>query len=200
MCEPGQTGAMAQRSDVIFDHGLDAFGEVVGRLEPADWDRPSPCQGWTALDVLGHLGTSIQMGVSLLRGEQPSWPDAERPGALVEGDPAEYWRSTASVARAALDGADLDLVMDTPMGPRSVADRLAFPAIDLYVHAWDIGRAAGLDVEIPVDAIEFAHSYIDPIPAEKVRGPNGAFGPEVSPRAGASATEAFIAWTGRDPG
>lgn len=190
---------MPLTSDVVFDRGLDAFGVVVDRLSPDDWERPSPCDGWRALDVFGHLSTSIRMGISLLRGEPPTWPDADRPGDLVEGDPAAFWRATADEARAALVGADLDLVMDTPMGPRTVADRLAFPAIDLYVHAWDIGRAAGIEVEIPTDAVEFAHGYLDPIPQDKMRGPGGAFGPEVDAPADATPTEAFVAWTGRDP-
>lgn len=85
------------------------------------------------------------------------------------------------------------------MGKRTVADRLAFPAIDLYVHAWDIGRAAGIAVEIPDDVIELAHHHIDPFPVEMVRGPKGSFGPEVAAPADATATEAFIAWTGREP-
>jgi len=192
---------MPQRSDVVFDDGLDAFTAVVERLQPEDWARPSPCEGWTALDVLGHVGTSISMGISVLSGEQPTWPEADRPADLVGADtqPADYWRSLAARARAALSDADLDLVMDTPMGKSTVADRLAFPAIDLYVHAWDIGRAAGLPVEVPAGVIEYAHQYIDPIPAEKVRGAKGAFGPEVDPPPGATPTEAFIAWTGRSP-
>ncbi len=185
--------------DQIFDRGLDAFGAVVARLQPDEWDRPTPCEGWTALDVLGHLATSIDFGISILEGEQPTWPEADRPADLVDGDPVAYWRPIADRARAALDGADLDLVMDTPMGKRTVADRLAFPAIDLYVHAWDIGRAAGITVEIPDDVIELAHHHIDPFPVEMVRGPKGSFGPEVAAPADASATEAFIAWTGREP-
>jgi len=184
---------------MLFDRGLDVFGEVVHRLRPADWDLPSPCQDWTALDVLGHLTTSLRMGVSLLRGEQPTWPQADRPADLVEGDPAVFFALVAARARDALVGADLGQVMDTPMGPRTVADRLAFPAIDLYVHAWDIARAAGLDVAIPADVVTFAHAYIDPMPPERVRGPGGAFGPEVPPPAQATLTETFIAWTGRSP-
>lgn len=184
---------------MIFDRGLDAFGAVVDRMAPEEWERPSPCQGWTALDVLGHLGTSIQMGLSVLRGEQPTWPDAEHPGELVDGEPAAWWGELATAARAALDGADLDLVMDTPMGPRTVADRLAFPAIDLYVHAWDIARSAGRRTDVPDEVIEFAHSYIDPFPPELMRGPNGAFGPEVAVPDDATPTERFIAWTGREP-
>lgn len=187
------------RSDQVFLSGLDVFGDVVRRVPPDAWDRPSPCEGWTALDVLGHLGTSMGMGLSLMRGDQPTWPEAERPGDLVEGDPVVYWEALADEARVLIPQADLDLVMDTPMGPRTVADRLAFPAIDLYVHAWDIARAAGFDVTVPDDVIEFSHGYIDPFPVEMVRGGSGAFGPEVAPPPDATPTEAFIGWTGRDP-
>lgn len=195
----GKNHGMAPTSDILFDSGLDAFGAVVDRLDPADWDRPSPCEGWTALDVLGHLASSIDFGISILQGLDPTWPTFDRPADLVDGEPSAYWHAIADRARAALDGADLELVMDTPMGPRTVADRLAFPAIDLYVHAWDIGRAAGFDVEIPTEVADFAHHYIDPFPVEMVRGPNGSFGPEAEAPADATPTEIFVAWTGRAP-
>ncbi len=183
----------------VFDAGLDVFGEVVDRVDPDAWDRPSPDDGWTALDVLGHLGTSVRMGISVLRGEEPTWPEVSRPADLVEGDPVEWWQALAAEARGALVGADLDRKMDTPMGPRTAAERLAFPAVDLYVHAWDIATAAGFTVEIPESVITFSHGLIDPIPPDMVRGEQGAFGPEVVPPADATPTEAFIAWTGRSP-
>ena len=184
---------------VLFDQGLDVFEGVVARVDPDGWERPSPCEGWRALDVLGHLVTSVAMGVSLLRGEQPTWPEADRPGDLVTGEPLAYWQDLAAQARAALDGADLELEMDTPMGRRTVADRLAFPAIDLFVHAWDIGQAVGIAVEVPTEVIDFAHHHIDPFPADKVRGPGAAFGAEADPPADATPSEAFVAWTGRTP-
>jgi uncharacterized protein (TIGR03086 family) len=190
---------MPPRSDEVFARGLDAFGAVVARLDDADWDRPSPCAGWTARDVLGHLGAAIEMGIGYMRGERPAWRDADRPGEMVEGHPRAYWEGIATRARAALDGADLAQELDTPMGRRTVEDGLAFPAIDLFVHAWDVGRAAGIDVTIPDDVIAFAHGYIDPLPEEMVRGARGAFGRVVEPPVGASPTEAFVAWTGRDP-
>ena len=197
---PGMAEAHSTaQSGEVFDSGMDFFGSIVARLGPDDWDHPSPNEGWTARDTLGHLGTSMQMGISLLRGEQPSWPDAERPGDLVEGDPADWWGAIAGEATAALEGADLDLEMDTPMGRRTVADRLAFPAIDLYVHGWDLATAAGFGAEIPDSVIAFAHAYIDPFPEEMVRGDAGAFGPEIEPPPDATPTEAFIAWTGRNP-
>lgn len=71
------------------------------------------------------------------------------------------------------------------------------------MHAWDIGTPAGVEVIIPQHVIDFAHGYIDPMPDEVVRSGAGgmqAFGPEVIPPEGASATEVFVAWTGRSLG
>lgn len=190
---------MADDVGKLFDRGLDHFGSVAAQLSAEDWDGPSRCEGWSALDVLGHLGSSLEMGISVMQGEQPSWPEVARPADLVDGEPSAYWDAIVERCRRALEGADLELVMDTPMGRRTVADRLAFPTIDLYVHAWDIGSAAGVRTDIPDDVIELAHAHIDPIPEEMVRGPKGAFGPEATAPADATPTEAFLAWTGRPP-
>jgi uncharacterized protein (TIGR03086 family) len=179
-----------------LDQGLDFFTTIVTRLSGDDWERPTPCAGWTARDLVGHLATSIRVGISIMQGRQPTWPDVARPGDLVEGDPAEFWRGTVAQAREALRNADLARVMETPLG-RTVADDLSIPVIDLYVHAWDLGAAAGIDVEIPADVIDFAHAYIDPLPDEMIRGADRAFGPQTPVPAGATPTERFIASTGR---
>ena len=190
---------MTVPSDVVFCSGLELFGTVVDRMPSSAWSEASPCDGWTALDVLGHLGSAIGFGVAILDGRTYDWPTFDRPSDLVVGTPAAYWAVVAVPARAAVEGADLDATRETPMGVRTVAEGLAFPAIDLFVHAWDIGRAGGIAVEVPDDVIGFAHTYIDPIPADMVRGAKGAFGPPVAPPDDATPTEAFIAWTGRAP-
>ena len=182
-----------------FVDGLAFFEGVAAQLSAEQWDGPSACQGWTARDVLGHLGTALDMGERLLRGEQPQFPEAERPGDLVEGEPLAWYQERARGCADALAGADLDLEMDTPMGKRTVADRLAFPALDLYIHAWDIGQPAGFDVVLPEDLMAFGHHYLDPIPAEMMRGDRGVFAAEVEPPVDATPTEAFVAWTGRQP-
>ncbi len=190
---------MTLTADRAFVDGLGFFGSVVDRLGPDDWGRASACAGWTVLDVLGHLSTAVEMGISVLQGAQPTWPEVARPAEHVVGDPLTHWQALESRARAALVGADLDLEMDTPMGPRTVADRLAFPAIDLYVHAWDVGAPCGVPVELPTEVIDFSHAQLDPFPAEMMRGDQGAFGPEVPAPADATTSEAFLAWTGRSP-
>lgn len=189
---------MSERSDLIFERGLDLFTGVVNSLSPDDWSAPTACEGWSARDVLGHVSASVQLGTSLLRGETPAWAHPDRPGDVIEGEPAAFWAGLEQAARTALEGVDLDVEIDSPMGRRTVRDSLAFPAVDLFVHAWDIAGATGSDVEIPSDVIEFAHRYLDPIPDEIKRG-GPVFGPEVEAPADATETERFVAWTGRQP-
>jgi uncharacterized protein (TIGR03086 family) len=184
--------------DAAFLQGLDFFGGAVGQLSPADWERDSPCQGWRALDVLGHVGQATRFGTALLQGTRPDWSPVEPPGALVEGGPEAWWTGLAGPADAAVSGVDLTREVESPAGRRSIGAGLSFPALDLYIHGWDIARAGGVDLVIPAEAIEFAHAVIDPVPEDRVR--NGRVFAAVRPApAGATDSEAFLAWTGRDP-
>jgi uncharacterized protein (TIGR03086 family) len=186
------------KPDAAFLQGLDFFGDAVRRLSAEDWDRASPCQGWRALDVLGHVGQATRFGTLLLQGARPDWSPVEPPGALVEGAPDAWWTGLAGEARVAVSGVDLSRMVDSPMGPRSIGDGLSFPALDFYVHGWDIARSGGFDLVIPAEAIEFTHALIDPVPADRVRG-GRVFATEKPAPAGATESEAFLAWTGRDP-
>lgn len=189
---------MPPTADVVFLEGLQFFSDVVGRVGPDDWGRPSPCAGWRALDVLGHVGTAVRFGAILLRDGEAAWKPVDPPGQAVDRDPVQWWGRIAADARDSVTGADLTKVVDAPRGPRTVADGLSFPALDLFVHAWDLGRSAGVDVVIPDDAMDFAHAVLDGVPAGQVRSP-AVFAEERSAPDGSSPTEEFVAWTGRDP-
>ncbi len=183
--------------DTAFVEGLDFFSASVNLLQDRDWQRPSPCSEWTALDVLGHVGTAVGFGTALLSGGEPEWSPADPPGAAVEGDPRSWWDALVAPARAAVADVDLTVVVDSPFGRRSVGDGLSFPALDLFVHAWDLARSAGGDVVIPDEAIEFARIVLEPVPEEQMRSPR-VFGGAVDPPTASSPSESFIAWTGRD--
>lgn len=180
--------------------GLDFFSGVAAHVGSADWDRPTPCATWCARDIVGHVGQATRFGTQLLTDPEPAaWRPADPPGQAVEGDdPAAWWQALAGPARRAVQGAGLDRVVDSPMGPRTVAQGLRFPALDLFVHAWDLGRGTGQEVVIPAGAIDFGHAVAGPLPEGQLRssrvfGPAREVGPDATP------TGAFIAWTGRDP-
>jgi uncharacterized protein (TIGR03086 family) len=186
---------MAWTPDVAFITGLDFFDDIVRSVGAHDWQRPSPCTGWTALDVLGHIGIATEFGTKLLRGEQPEWYPIEPPGKSVSGDPAQWWAGKVEPAKDAVRGVDLAKEVDSPMGRRSIGQGLSFPAVDLFVHGWDLARSIGRDVEIPYEVIEFAHQALERIPAEQLRS-SQVFGAEVELPADATATQRFVAWTG----
>lgn len=184
--------------DIAYLKGLDLFTGVVDQVPASDWERQSPCAGWRALDVLGHMGVAVRFGNRLLAGEGTSWEPVDPPGGAVEGEPARWWREVTQASRRLVEQADLDREVDSPFRRRSIADGLRFPALDLFVHAWDVARSVGLPVAVPSEAVDFAHRVLDPMPEEQLRSPR-VFGPAVAVPTGAGGTEAFLALTGRDP-
>lgn len=184
--------------DTAFVHGLDVFDGVVATVPATGWHRPTPCAGWRLLDVLGHLGQGVGYGTALLRGTAGPWAPVDPPGAAVTGDPGTWWAALSADARHAVNGVDLTRVVEGPMGPRTVADGLGFPALDLFVHAWDLAAALGHDLDLPDAAIGFAHGVLAHVPPERLRSAP-VFGPEADVPDDATPTQLFVAWTGRDP-
>ncbi|EGD54690.1 TIGR03086 family metal-binding protein [Gordonia neofelifaecis] len=182
-----------------YDNGLSFFSEIVEAVPADRWAAPSPCDGWTALDVLGHVGEAASVGARILRGGELDFTRHDPPSSAVEGDPAAWWSARATEARDALTGAtDLDREVDSPAGRRTVRDGLSFPAVDLYLHGWDIAAATGRTVGFPDDAIVFINGVFDGVPDEVTRRP-GVFAAAVSVPEGGDATTRLIGWAGRDP-
>ena len=123
-----------------YDAALRPLTSVVDALPPAAWDAPSPCEGWTARDVLRHVVESQRelfagQGVDL--GELPD----------LDGDPAAALRRHADRVVAVLaDDAVPALAYDGFFGPTTLGETLErFYVWDMVVHRWDLARAAGLD-------------------------------------------------------
>ncbi|MBS43023.1 MAG: TIGR03086 family protein [Nocardioides sp.] len=114
---------------------LDLFGAVVEGVDgEGAWTAASPCEEWTAADVLDHVvGTQADFlgryGVELVR---------------EDGEPAQRWAAHDAQVRAALaDEALLAVSYDSPFGRTTVGETLhAFYTFDLLVHRWDLGSAA----------------------------------------------------------
>lgn len=124
---------------------------VLDALPAGAWAAPSPCEGWTAADVVAHL-VETQRDFLAQRGLDLG------PATDIKADPAAAWRDHAKRVEEVLT----DGVAATPyegfFGPTTVGETFEqFYVWDMVVHRWDVARTAGLDgglTEAELDRIE----------------------------------------------
>lgn len=111
---------------------------VLDAVPAESWTNPSPCEGWSARDVLGHL---IETQRQFLAGHDI---DLEEPPDM-DVDPAAAWRNHAKrVMEAISDDAIAQTAYDGHFGPTTVGATLEqFYVWDMLVHRWDIARSVG---------------------------------------------------------
>jgi uncharacterized protein (TIGR03086 family) len=131
------------------------------RAVPSDrWSSASPCEGWTALDVVDHVANVQGLFLPFVGREAAVIPP-------VADDPELALRTAFASIVDVLD--DPELSTQTFNGGfgettfESAIDR--FACFDLVVHRWDLARATGGD------------ETVDPADAERVIEGAKAFGP-----------------------
>jgi uncharacterized protein (TIGR03086 family) len=176
-----------------YRRAADGFGATVGAVPPAGWDAPTPCDGWRARDVVGHLTTWVP--AVLGRGEVDF---GELPSA--DDDPACAWRVfDAAVDRALADPTIAERSFDVgPPGTMKVAEAVSMLVTgDVLVHTWDLARATGLpehlDGELVHGMLGGIESMGDALEA------SGHYGPPVAVSDDADEQTRLLALTGRNP-
>jgi len=136
---------------------------LIASLEPDDWNRPTPCVGWSVRDVLAHLGHVEGM---LVHGFDQPDPPADWVG---EGTPLDQvtnqgvaarrdWsparvideiERAAAATRMLLDQPELDWneAASTPVGPAPRSVAVEMRVNDVFLHLCDLRTAIGLDIK-----------------------------------------------------
>lgn len=135
-------------------YGMDA---VVQRVPADAWDNDSPCEGWTARDVVGHQAGVLNGVAHIARNNEvvlPAPPDDV-------SDPVAVWNAARDGVLEALDvkGA---LRQEGPywFGPMSVDDLIGIVQWDPLTHAWDLSRATGVEAVIDEGLAQISYDRI----------------------------------------
>lgn len=162
------TSAIADR----YRRLANALTDTVASVPPDRWDAPSPCEGWTARDVLRHVIETQEIPLTPVGLALPPVPDVAR-------DPVAAWTTTANAVLEILDDPErAGREYDSPLGRTSAAATFdAFLGFDLVVHRWDIARATGADEQIPAADLARVSAFADRM-GEMLRTP-GVCGPAV---------------------
>ena len=182
---------MTETSD-RYRRVAEAFTARVEAVPPDAWDNPSPCEGWTARDVVAHLADSARMFLGRGGVELPEGPAAA-------DDPAASWAHTRDAVLAALeDPAVADRRFETGMGEMTGEQMIGrFGVGDVLVHTWDLARAVGLDETLDPDEVHRLFETMEP--NDEMMRQGTAFGPRVDVPVDADEQTRLIAFTGRTP-
>ncbi|GAB3347711.1 maleylpyruvate isomerase family mycothiol-dependent enzyme [Modestobacter lapidis] len=151
---------------------------VLDAVPAGAWGAASPCAGWSAADVVGHLVETQRGFLRTYGADLGAAPD-------VAGDPAAAWRDHSKrVLEALADDAFVATGYDGHFGPTTVGATLEqFYVFDMVAHRWDVARSAGLDAalsEAELDRLEAGADsfgpalYMDGICRPGVEAPAGA--------------------------
>lgn len=172
----------------------DRFGELVALVAERDlWASPAPVAGWTARDVVAHL---LDWLPALLAGGA----DVHLAAVSVDDDPAAAWAARTAAVQALLeDDASASAVLRNPhLGEVPLPEAIdRFYSTDVFLHTWDLGRAAGVDPGQDPEHCAELLAGMEPI--EQVLRDSGQYGPPFPVPDGATAAQRLAAFIGRDP-
>ena len=166
---------------------------------PVDaWERPAPCDGWSARDVVRHLVEWLP-GPGFLLG---TFDVDTGPIPSVETDPAAAWEVVRdAIQRSLADPAIATRVEDCgPPGRLSLeaaVDMTCTP--DVLIHTWDLARATGLDERLDPDEVHRLLAGFEAMPPEvdDAMRSSGHYGPRVAVGEDAGEQERLLALMGR---
>jgi uncharacterized protein (TIGR03086 family) len=137
--------------------------DLVDTVAPKDLDRPTPCAGWTLLDLLAHMTVQHRGFAAAARGfgaDEDTWR-AESVRATVSTDPADTYAAAARdvLAAFAADGTAEATFALPEFGPGATFPgtvAMDFHFIDYVVHGWDVAAALGVPYELPAEVVTAA--------------------------------------------
>ncbi|TYK42895.1 TIGR03086 family metal-binding protein [Actinomadura decatromicini] len=180
-----------------YHRALDLFEGLVAGVSPGGWDAPSPCAGWTARDVAGHVTGGQRMVLALAAGEPAPEVNAD-PARFAADDVLSSWRTARKECTAALTPAALSRPVPLGgLGDLPLGDFLEGYILEPLVHAWDLAEATGQPSRLDPDLVHHAFAT-----AQVVAAPLRARGHLAPPRQapqGADEQTRMLSFLGRTP-
>jgi uncharacterized protein (TIGR03086 family) len=166
------------------------FDAAVKAVTPDKWGAQSPCEQWTARDVVAHVVEGHRGMIAEVRGGQ-----SEPLGA--DEDPRQAWENASrAIDEITGDPEAVAKEMDGPTGRMPVGQIIAqFVNMDVLVHTWDLARTIGADESLDEDTVRRAYEALKPMDA-MIRQPY-VFGPKLEPPMGADVQTEFLYFLGR---
>jgi uncharacterized protein (TIGR03086 family) len=196
-CEAGDASApggeaMSEAGDVQqLEEVVALLRQVVAGLTPAEYGDPTPCTAFTVGDVLEHMIAGATTFAPAFRGGPSPHPVPTEGDTLVRWDTA----MTELLEAVRTEGA-MERTIASPFGDQPGSAFVRYVAFDGLVHAWDLARASGQELEARDELVAEVDGYAHGLLVPEMRD-GDTFAVATEPPAGASSLDRLAAFSGR---
>ncbi len=163
------------------------LSRLVSAVRDDQLELPTPCSEWTVADLLAHIHQFASVFTTNAAKQPPNPPETlvadwrtAIPRALDELAAAwqdeSAWQGTVSAGGVEMDAADNAVVA----------------AEELSLHAWDLARATGQELDLDDASLDRVDTFFD-------RFGSSAWGEQAEAPTDATRAERAVARAGRDP-
>ena len=183
----------------LYRRALDDFGQTVADVAAERWDAGSPCPGWSARCLVGHVIDAQRQVAAMVAGDDLRTPvtDVAALAALAGPEPSRSWLSAAGEIADVLRGAAPEAPVVTPLGGATVRDLLGMALVEPLVHTWDLAVATGQPARLDPDAVAATLPGVLALGAALQQ--SGMYAAALPAPPDASPQDRLIAALGRDP-
>lgn len=171
-----------------------AMDAVVQRVPEDQWDARTPCEEWSARELVAHQAGVFDAVAEMARSGRVKMPLMRD----ATGDIVATWNESRDRLLETLDRPGvIRRVGEYWFGEATLDELIAFATWDPLGHAWDLGQATGVDVPPLNEVAEVTLVVLEPL-ADGLRARN-LIGEPVDVPADADAMTRFLGLAGRDP-
>lgn len=143
----------------------DELAGLLTRRSDADWQRPTPCEGWTVADVVLHVAQTNELAIASVDGSFPEVAanlvgGAARPGNVDDAAAAmvelerdtsaeavfDRWKTAADRFLEVVAKSDLHERVPWVAGQLSVRTLVATRLSETWIHTTDVADAFGVSL------------------------------------------------------
>jgi len=194
--------AISERDFVELDRiAVHESLRLVALARDTDWERDTPCAGWTLRKLVAHMTAQHHGFAAAARGaghQAAYWrepADMTAPGRTYQG------AATAVLAAFAEQGV-VEREFALPELGGAFRGRLAvgFHFIDYVVHSWDVAASLGVALDLPEHVLGAALAVARRVPTDPAgRGEGFAFAPVLDVPVHMGPLDEALRLLGRDP-